>query len=196
MARVGALYVLSGPSGVGKSTLRARLLARIERLSYSVSCTTRPPRPGEREGRDYHFVSEEAFQGLIARGAFLEWARVFGHGYGTLKETVWERIRAGWDVVLEIDVQGAAQIRRRARSFPTDVHFLFVLPPSLAALSERLKRRQTEGPEALHRRLTAARAELDHAPRFEYLVVNREVGEAVRALGHFIHAAQADPHGG
>lgn len=180
--------MLSGPSGVGKTTLRRRLLTCFPRLSYSVSCTTRPRRPGEVEGRDYHFVSKEEFRRLISAGAFLEWAWVFGEGYGTLKSYVLEELKAGRDVLLEIDVQGAEKVRRRARALHAPVHFIFVLPPSLVALRERLRKRGTEDPKLVRRRLEGALVELAHAPRFEYLVVNRDLDQATEALVRFIRA--------
>lgn len=183
--------MLAGPSGVGKSTLRSRLLTRLRRVAFSVSCTTRPAREGEQEGRDYHYLSDAEFQRLIDAGAFLEWARVFGHSYGTLRQTVSRQLEAGRDVLLEIDVQGAAQIRRRARTIGTPVHYIFVLPPSLEALAARLGGRGTEEPTERDRRLQGNLSELAHASRFEYLVINREVNEAAGAIARFIHAARA-----
>jgi len=191
VAHPGALFVLSGPSGVGKTTLRRRLLSLCPRLSFSVSCTTRPPRPGEVDGSDYHFISRREFERLISKGAFLEWAWVFGEGYGTLKEEVLKRLQRGRDVLLEIDVQGAEKVRRRARSLPAPVHFIFVLPPSLEALRERLRKRGTEDPQLARRRLEGALVELAHAPRFEYLVINRDLDRAVEAIVRFILRAGA-----
>lgn len=188
--QLGSLFVISGPSGAGKTTLRRRVLTRMDALVYSVSCTTRPPRPGEIHGRDYEFVSQSEFEGLIGEGAFLEWAWVFGHGYGTLRRTVLREIHRGQDVLLEIDVQGAAQIRRRARSLGTRVYYLFILPPSLEDLRERLRRRGTEDPEMARERLEGAWRELTHAPLFDYLVINRDVHKAVEAISQFIQTAR------
>ncbi len=188
--RLGSLFVLSGPSGVGKTTLRRLLLARTPGLCYSVSATTRPPRPGEIHGRDYYFLSRGQFEQLVRRGEFLEWAWVFGHGYGTLKREVLTRLQRGDDVLLEIDVQGAAQIRRRARRLGVPVYFLFVLPPSLRALEERLARRGTEPPAALRRRVQGALRELREAPKFDYLTVNEDLQGALSALEGFIWAAR------
>ncbi len=184
--------MLSGPSGVGKTTLRKLLLARVEGLYYSVSATTRPPRPDEIHGRDYYFLSRGQFEQLVRQGEFLEWAWVFGHGYGTLKREVLTRIRRGYDVLLEIDVQGAAQIRRRARTLSAPVYFLFVLPPSLRALEERLARRGTEPAAVLQRRLQGALEELHEAPKFDYITVNGDLESALSALERFIRAARAE----
>jgi guanylate kinase len=189
MGKRGALFVLTGPSGVGKTTLRRHLLARWPKLSYSVSCTTRPPRPDERHAIDYHFVSRKEFEELIRKGELLEWAWVFGEGYGTPKRFVLQAINSGRDVLLEIDVQGAAKIRRRARSLKTEVHYLFILPPSLKELRERLKGRGTESPKKERLRLQGAMLELKQLRHFEYLVINRRLEEAVDALTRFIHAA-------
>lgn len=186
--RRGALFVLSGPSGVGKSTIRQRLLKRLD-LVYSISYTTRKRRPGEKDGRDYHFVGRKVFERLVRQGEFLEWARVFGECYGTPKRAVLEHIRAGRDVLLEIDVQGAEQIRRK-RTLRTKVHFIFVLPPSLEALRERLVKRATEVPTALRARWQGALLEISQAPHFEYLVVNRDLSSAVEALARFISFAR------
>jgi guanylate kinase len=187
---MGSLFVLSGPSGVGKTTLRKLLLARTPGLCYSVSATTRPPRPGEIHGRDYYFLSRGQFERLVRQGEFLEWAWVFGHSYGTLKREVLTRLRHGYDVLLEIDVQGAAQIRRRARTLSAPVYFLFVLPPSLRALEERLARRGTEPPAALRRRVQGALEELQEAPKFDHLTVNGDLEGALSALERFIWAAR------
>lgn len=195
MSRHGALFVLAGPAGVGKSTLRNELLARLDRLAFSVSCTTRPARPGERDGVDYHFISRERFERLIEDGAFLEWAEVHGrYLYGTLLRDVWTHTERSWDVLLEIDVQGAAQIRDRADALPADVHFIFILPPSWESLLERLGKRQTEDPGQLERRLESARAELREAPRFDLLVVNRDLDEALDQLIRFVCAARGSAH--
>lgn len=191
MPRTGALFVLAGPAGVGKSTLRNALLARLDQLAFSVSCTTRPARPDERDGRDYHFIFRDRFESLIADDAFLEWAEVHGrYLYGTLKRDVWRQTERGRDVLLEIDVQGAAQIRRRARSLPAEVHFIFVLPPSWATLLERLRKRKTEEPDELEHRLQSAKRELAEAPKFDLLVVNRDVDEALMELMRFVRSAR------
>lgn len=192
-SRMGTLLILSGPAGAGKTTLRNELLTRLDRLEFSVSCTTRLPRPDERDGVDYHFISRERFRSLIEEGAFLEWAEVHGrHLYGTLINDVWQLTQRGRDVLLEIDVQGAAQIRQRLRASPLSGHFIFVLPPSWSALQARLGHRQTEDSDELERRLASARAELAQAPKFDLLVVNRDVEEALAVLIRFLHAARTD----
>jgi len=161
----------------------------MPKLFYSVSCTTRPPRPDERQGRDYHFISRKEFERLIRKGELLEWAWVFGEGYGTPKRPVIKAIDSGLDVLLEIDVQGAAKIRRQARSLKTEIYSIFVMPPSLEALRERLKQRGTESPEAERLRLQGAMLELKHLKNFDYLVINRTLNEAAEALARFIRAA-------
>lgn len=195
-SRTGKLFVLAGPAGTGKTTLRNGLLTRLDQLQFSVSCTTRPPRIDERDGVDYHFISRERFGSLIEEGAFLEWAEVHGrHLYGTLVGDVRQATRQGRDVLLEIDVQGAAQIRERLRGLSLNGHFVFVLPPSWEALQARLGHRQTEDPDELEQRLASARAELREVARFDLLLVNRNVDEALKALVRFIHATrhEADP---
>ena len=154
----GILFVLSGPSGAGKGTLRRRLFERVPDLAYSVSCTTRQPRPGETDGVDYRFLSEEDFRERISRGDFLEWARVHDHFYGTRAEDVREILDRGRDVVLEIDVQGALQVKRLIPEAVT----LFIAPPSVEELERRLSRRNTEAPEERRLRLRNAREELGH----------------------------------
>ena len=182
------LIVLSAPSGAGKTTLCARWVAESEGLDYSVSCTTRKPRPGEIPGRSYHFLSEDDFVRREARGDFLEHALVHGNRYGTLRETVLESMRGGRDIVMAIDVQGAAAIRRQAlasdappliRSGYTDI---FVVPPSFAVLRERLTGRGTDAPDVIATRLANAAGEMARWREYRYVVVNGELEEAVRRL--------------
>lgn len=182
--RRGRLLVLSAPSGSGKTTLVKRLLRRRLGLAASVSWTTRPPRDGERDGRDYHFVTPAAFARQRRRGGFLEWARVHGSWYGTPKGTVMRALRGGRDVLLNIDVQGARQIRRRCH----DSVGIFVLPPSWRALQARLKARRTESRRERARRLAEARRELACAAQYDYVVVNARLEEAVRQLIAIIQA--------
>lgn len=179
----GTLFVLSGPSGVGKGTLRARALRDIEGLTYSVSCTTRPPRPGDREGVDYRFVSEDEFSRMVEQGRFLEYARVHGGPhYGTLREDVERELDAGRDVLLEIDVQGALQVR----SLIPDAVTIFVLPPSEEELERRLRGRHTETETELRARLESARRELKEAPKYDRVLVNDDLDEASTALRRMV----------
>lgn len=178
----GACFVITAPSGAGKSTLLRRVFAdhpeSTEKLAFSVSHNTRPPRPGEVDGRDYHFVGEREFRRLVEEGGFLEWAEVHGQLKGTSLDEV-ERLRAaGRDVLLEIDVQGAEQIRRRVGDAVT----VFVLPPSFGELERRLRERGLDDAEQIERRLEDARRELGRAGEFEYVIVNDDLAEAARAL--------------
>ena len=171
----GTLFVLSGPSGVGKGTLRARALKDIEGLTYSVSCTTRPPRPGDREGVDYRFVSDEEFTRMVGQGLFLEYARVHGGPrYGTLRADVERELDAGRDVLLEIDVQGARQVR----SLMPDAVMIFVLPPSDEELERRLRGRGTETEAELRARMESARQELREAQKYDRVLVNDDLEKA------------------
>jgi guanylate kinase len=170
---------------VGKGTVVRRLLALRPDLVYSVSCTTREPREGEVEGVDYRFVAPEEFDDLVRRGAFLEWAEVFGHRYGTLRAPIAEALERGRDVILEIDVQGAAAVRR---DFPQAV-LVFLVPPSEEELARRLRRRRTESEEELAGRLARAREELGEAAWFDHVVVNDRVEEAAARVASIIDRA-------
>jgi len=183
----GKLVVISGPSGVGKTTLLRRLLEGERRLVPSVSATTRPPRAGEQDGVDYHFLSEEEFERRRAAGEFLECCRVYGrqHWYGTLVDEVAPRLAAGEWVVLEIDVEGTLSILER---FPRAIT-IFVEPSRPEQLDERLARRGTETPEAIRRRLEVAKRELQQAHLYRHRVVNEDVSEAVAAIMGILRAA-------
>jgi guanylate kinase len=167
---------------VGKGTVVRRLLDLRPDLVLSVSCTTRPPRPGEVDGRDYHFVSTERFDELIEAGAFLEWAEVFGHRYGTLNGPVAEGLERGRDVILEIDVQGAA----RVRASMAEAVLIFLAPPSFEDLVQRIRGRHTENESEMARRLAAARWEMDQASWFDQIVVNDEVDRAAAQVAAII----------
>lgn len=188
------LLVISAPSGAGKTTLCNRLLSEMPDIVYSVSCTTRPPRKGERDGKDYFFLSEEAFRERIARGEFLEFALVHGHLYGTLRRTVEEALRAGRDVLMDIDVQGAAQIRTIARAAPAGdilkdrVVDIFIAPPSLKALQDRLEGRAADTSSAIATRLQNAEEEMAHWREFTYLIVNDELETSYAALAAIVRA--------
>jgi guanylate kinase len=176
------LYVVSAPSGGGKTSLIKALLERDDHVALSVSHTTRSPRPGERDGVHYHFVSEEAFERLAADGAFLEHARVFDNRYGTGREGVERQLAAGFDVLLDIDWQGARQIRS---SFP-DCRSIFIIPPSMDVLRQRLRHRGQDSPETIQRRMRDARAEISHWNEFDFVVVNDDFEKALADLQSII----------
>lgn len=180
--RRGRLFVISAPSGAGKTSLVKALLERNPALRVSVSHTTRKPRPHEAHGREYYFVSIEEFRDLVARGAFLEHAQVFDNYYGTGRETVERLLAAGTNVVLEIDWQGARQVRAALPECIT----IFILPPSRGALEERLTQRRTDSAEVIARRLRDAVGDMRHASEFDYVVVNDRFDAAVDDLGAII----------
>jgi len=177
----GRLFVLSGPSGVGKSTVLSRVRELIPDLWYSVSATTRPRRPGEVDGVNYHFVSPDRFAELIATGRLLEYARFAGNWYGTPRDPVEERLAAGQDVLLEIEVQGARQVREAPGLGPEAV-LIFLAPPSVTELDRRLVGRGTEDTATIEARRTAARDELAAEPEFDHTVVNADVRSAAEGL--------------
>ena len=186
--RQGILFVLSGPSGAGKGTLRAKLFEMVEGLHYSISCTTREPRKGEVDGRDYRFISEAEFEAHEARGDFLECAHVHGHRYGTLLSDVRQVLDRGEDIFLEIDVQGALQVKKKMPQAVT----LFVVPPSLEVLEQRLRNRNTETEEELQLRLRNAIQELQLRDRYEFVVVNDAVEDAARELSAFVEKRRCE----
>jgi len=179
----GRVFVVSAPSGGGKTTVVARLLRRMPTLVRSVSVTTRPPRPGERPGKDYRFISPAAYQRLRRAGDLLEYAKVHGASYGTPKRPVERALRQGRDVILSIDVQGARKIRR---ALGRQAVLVFLLPPSMAQLRRRLLQRRTDTAAAIRRRLTAARRELACAAWYDYRIVNDRLDRAVDALAAVI----------
>ncbi|OJV25878.1 MAG: guanylate kinase [Actinobacteria bacterium 69-20] len=179
--RRGRLYVVCGPSGVGKSTVLAALRRARPDLWFSVSVTTRPPRPGERNGVEYHFVDQRTYDRMVKGGELLEHATYAGHGYGTPREPVAERLAAGTDVLLEIELQGARQVRQ-APGLGAEAVLVFLAPPSRAELVRRLTGRGTEDDPALTARLAAADAELAAEGEFDCTVVNTTVADAVDAL--------------
>lgn len=182
--RKGMLLVISGPSGTGKGTLIKRLMKEDASLVFSVSATTRAPRPGETDGVDYHFVTMERFEELIAQEAFVEHAHVHGNRYGTLRSEVYERLARGENVVLDIDVQGALNVIASEKEKVS----IFVLPPSLKALRERLTGRGTETPEAIETRLHNAIWELTQKDKYQYNVINDDLDTCVKALQGIIEA--------
>ena len=183
----GSAIILSGPSGVGKSTLISRVRQELPELEFSVSCTTRSPRPGETNHVHYHFLSDEEFSLRLEKREFIEHAGVFARRYGTLRQEVMDRVSAGRDVVLDIDVQGAMQIREAARKDPqlaAVAECVFVAPPSLEELERRLRGRGTESEEQIRLRLGLARQELSFWRHYDYLLINHDVANtAVELLG-------------
>jgi guanylate kinase len=186
-ARRGLLFVVSAPSATGKTTVVDRLLDRAPDLARSLSYTSRAARPAEQDGVDYNFVSREAFERLSAGGAWLEWAEVFGHFYGTRRADVERLLAAGRDVVLVIDVQGARQVRREHPEAVT----VFVLPPSFAVLAERLRARSQDDDAAIRRRLATARSEVDAVDEYAYVIVNDDLDRCVEELGAIVAAERA-----
>jgi len=186
-SRRGILYVVSSPSGGGKGTLIRRVLDVMPDLSYSVSYTTRAPRNGEVNGREYFFVNRDQFEKMVTAGEFLEWANVHGHLYGTARRQVTEEVASGIDIVLEVDVQGAASVR----SLGLDSVSVFILPPSLETLRSRLIARGTDSPEQLAVRLRNAPEELSQYSTFDYVIFNDKVDSAATELAAIVVAERA-----
>ena len=185
--RQGVLFVVSAPSGAGKTSLCHELIALLPDLRFSVSCTTRPPRPGEVPDRDYHFVDEPTFRGMIKEGAFLEWAEVYGKLYGTPRAPLQEWIAQGCDVLLDIDTQGAMQIRRHV---PEAVS-VYILPPSMAVLRRRLEDRQGDSPDEIAKRLKRAKDEVAHYRDYSYVIINDDFKFSVRQLEAIVLAERS-----
>jgi len=186
MTASGNLLIVSAPSGAGKTTLVKALLAGDAQVGYSVSCTTRAPRTGERDGVDYFFIDDEAFRRRIAAGEFLEHAEVHGHRYGTLRSWIDAQLQADRDVVLDIDTQGAAQVR----ALMPEAVSIFILPPSLAELESRLRARGTDTDAVIERRLAAARAEIARAGEYDYVIVNKDLDTAIADLAAVVRASR------
>ncbi|MEW6379391.1 MAG: guanylate kinase [bacterium] len=184
-----AVFVISAPSGVGKTTLRNILLSRLQNLYYSISCTTRPPRPGEVNGRDYFFVSHEVFQKKIENESLLEWAMVHQNFYGTPKEPIIAALQDKKDILLDIDVQGARTLHEKMRG----AIFIFLLPPSWQVLEERLRSRKTETDQEVEDRLNTARKEVQSCREYDYLVVNNDLEEVVEKVKAIILAEHCRP---
>ena len=182
----GNLFVISAPSGAGKTSLVHALLNINPQIELSVSYTTRNPRPGERDGKDYHFVSRETFVIMMERGEFLESAEVYGNLYGTSQTWISQATAQGRDILLEIDWQGAAQVRKL---FPECVS-IFILPPSLEALEQRLKGRGKDNDEVIARRMAAVREDVAHVAEFDYVIINDNLNEALRELNAVALAAK------
>ena len=182
----GTLFIVTAPSGAGKTTLVRGLLERDARVQLSISYTTRAPRPGEQNGREYHFVDVPAFRALRDAGEFLEWAEVHGNYYATSKVWLREQVAAGRDIVLEIDWQGAQQVRRH---FP-DAVGVFILPPSLEELETRLRGRGTDSDGVISGRLLGARGEMRHVAEFDYVIINDQIDSALDDLVAVVRAAR------
>jgi guanylate kinase len=182
----GSLFLVSAPSGAGKSSLVNALLKLEPSLQLSISFTTRAPRPGEQNGREYHFITIEDFLQRKNHGEFLEFAEVHSNYYGTSKILIQEAMQAGTDILLEIDWQGAQQVKKQ---FP-DVASVFILPPSLEALNERLNKRGQDSQEVISRRILAAGGEIAHAPEFEYVIINQDFELALSELSAIVKATR------
>jgi guanylate kinase len=174
----GLLFVITAPSGAGKSSLIDALLKEDPRLKLSISYTTRTPRPGEQDGREYHFVDKKTFLGMLERSEFFESAEVHGNHYGTSQAVIREALARGQDLVLEIDWQGAQQVRRL---LPECIG-VFIQPPSVAELERRMRSRGQDADEVIRRRLASAEEEMSHAPEFNYVIINKDFDEAKRDL--------------
>ncbi len=184
MKRKGIIFVISSPSGGGKTTIRRKLLEESPELNYSISATSRRPRPGEREGKDYFFISKEEFDEKIKKGEFVEWAEVHGHYYGTPRSSLEEALHSGRDTILDIDVQGALQIKKEYKKSC----LIFLFPPSLKTLASRLKERKTDDEKEIEKRLARAQEEIVFLKEYDYTVVNQEFSQAVKEVKAIITA--------
>jgi guanylate kinase len=185
-ARAGNIIVISAPSGTGKSTVVKRAVASVSGLGFAISHTTRSPRSGEQNGREYFFVEPARFKRMVAAGDFVEWANVYGHLYGTTWNELRRTLEGGKDVVLDIDVQGHSQVRRRL----PEALSVFLLPPSFNELARRLHRRHSDSAEVIESRLAAARKEISHWSEYDYLIVNDRISTAVQAVKTVVLAAR------
>ena len=182
----GHLFIVSAPSGAGKTTLVRMLLENDPDIHVCISCTTRQPRPGEENGIAYHFITEKEFLEMVKRGEFLEWAKVHGNYYGTSKRWTDEKLAAGYDVLLEIDWQGAQQVRK---GFPQAIG-IFIMPPTISELEKRLSARATDSQETIAHRLAAARDEMCHVNEFEYVIINEDLHQAFNGLSSIVNASR------
>lgn len=182
----GGLFIVSAPSGAGKTTLCQKLVKRLSRLKHSVSYTTRPPRKGEIDKVHYHFIGKTVFRKMIDKGEFAEWAMVHGNLYGTSIRKLEELNSKGYDIILDIDVQGAAQMRRKFR----DASYIFILPPSIKILKERLSGRKSDSKAEIRRRLERARDELARHKEYDYIIFNDNLNDAIRELESIIVSAR------
>ena len=185
LQRRGLMFILSSPSGAGKTTIARKLLAHDPEIRMSVSATTRPMRPGEVDGKDYHFVTQAEFDRMVEAGEFLEWATVFGHSYGTPKAQVKAGIREGHDFLFDIDWQGTQQLYQKLE---VDVVRVFLLPPSIEELRRRLTGRGTDSAQVIQARMDRARAEISHWDGYDYVVVNDDVEMCFDKVSQILHA--------
>ena len=185
LSRRGLLIVLSSPSGAGKSTISRMLLAADPEVTMSVSATTRPKRPGERDDVDYHFVDDAEFERMVASGDFVEWAPVFGYRYGTPKAPVKAALKAGRDILFDIDWQGTQQLQA---AMGEDLVRIFILPPSMAELERRLHARGTDSDEVIADRMARAASEIGHWPEYDYVLVNRDTAECLAEVKAIVAA--------
>ena len=183
--RRGLMFILSSPSGAGKTTIARRLLDSDSEIRMSVSATTRPMRPGEMDGRDYHFVTREAFDAMVEADDFYEWAEVFGHCYGTPKSHIRAGLKAGEDFLFDIDWQGTQQLDQKDQQ---DVVRVFILPPSIDELHRRLSSRGTDAPEVVAARMARAKAEISHWDGYDYVVVNEDLDECFEQVAQILAA--------
>ena len=189
--RLGMLIVVSGASGTGKSTICGKVRENMPELGFSVSCTTRPPRPGEKDSVDYYFIDREEFEKRIKAGKFIEYAEVFSNYYGTLKSEVIDKVKTGKDIFLDIDIQGALQIRHAAQDNPVlkkCCEFIFIVPPSMLELEKRLRGRSSDPEEQILQRLKKAEHEISFCHKYDYLIVNDKLDDAVNQMESLIRA--------
>ncbi|HZK43591.1 MAG TPA: guanylate kinase [Syntrophomonadaceae bacterium] len=187
MNRKGILFVISGPSGVGKGTVREGLMEKVRNIKNSVSATTRPPRIGEVDGQDYFFISKEKFEKLVEQDEFLEWAHVYSNMYGTPEKFVQQVLDKGIDVLLEIDIQGALQVKKKR----PDGVFIFLAPPNIEELTYRLIARGKDSQGSIEQRVKASRAEMSYIDRYDYLVINDDIEDAIKNIESIIIAERS-----
>jgi len=178
----GLLYVVSGPSGTGKTVLCKELIKLTPHLNFSVSYTTRPPRKGEEIDKDYHFVSSETFKTMVDNGEFAEWAEIYGHLYGTARTTVEQALDKSLDLLFDIDCQGAQQLKKK---YPHGIS-IFLLPPSISELEKRLRNRNTDAPEIIQKRIDKSRKEISQAKKYNYIIINDVFAETLQVLRSII----------
>ena len=183
--RRGLMFVISSPSGAGKTSLARKLIENDPDIAMSVSMTSRPPRPGEIDGQDYIFVSEDKFNEALEKGALLEWARVFDNLYGTPRREVEDRLKNGKDVIFDIDWQGTQQLHEKAGQ---DVVRVFILPPSVRALEQRLKKRGQDDDEVVRRRMSDAANQISHWAEYDYVIINENLDKSLNELATVLHA--------